>query len=97
MSNQNIIEATNRLCEIITSGYLLAETLPADFLNVIADRLKDFENALRFIATQEDKTGNWAVELAKKTLNEAGVDYNPPVSRCCIKDSKLKDIENIIR
>lgn len=34
----------------------------------LKDKLKAYEDALKFIAGQEDKRGNWAVELARTTL-----------------------------
>jgi len=46
-TKQDITEATNRLCEMIPNGYLLACTLPADFLNAIADKIEDLEKQLK--------------------------------------------------
>ena len=42
-------------------------------------QLEILKEAIEFIAGQKDKTGNWAVELAKRTLKEFdGVERNPP-------------------
>lgn len=34
----------------------------------ISSQLKDFREAIEFIASQKDKKSNWAVELAKRVL-----------------------------
>ncbi len=43
---QDITTATNRVCEMIPDGYLLAETSPAGFMNAIADRLESSKELL---------------------------------------------------
>jgi len=40
----------------------------ASFICEAADEIERLREALQFIADQKDKTGNWAVELAKRTL-----------------------------
>ena len=53
MSKQNITEATNRLCDLIPNGHLLADTMPADFINAVADRIviltMELQDARKFL------------------------------------------------
>lgn len=34
------------------------------------DKLRKYKEALEFIASQTDKAGNWAVEIAKQALSD---------------------------
>jgi len=53
---QDITKATNRLCELIDNGYLLAEMLPADFMNAVADRINLYFYALEYAAKEAYKS-----------------------------------------
>ena len=47
MAKQDITAATNRLCDLIPGGHLLADTMPANFLNVVADKLETSKQLLK--------------------------------------------------
>ncbi|NCU40178.1 hypothetical protein EOL73_00280 [Candidatus Saccharibacteria bacterium] len=47
MKKQNIDNAINRLAKMIPNGTLMAETIPADFLDAVADRIDVLEEFAR--------------------------------------------------
>lgn len=66
MDEVRVVKTWDELPPFVSNGCDVFST------RVLEKKSREMFNALEFIAKQEDKTGNWAVELAKKIIDEIG-------------------------